>query len=176
MSNIKLNAGVTFPECVVRNLEGVAEDIRQPQGGADWRLVVVFRGQHCPICKDYVKSLDDQVAPLAELNTDVVAVCADSPSQLQAFADDVNVNVPLYGGLTIEQMQTLGLYISEPRNEQETDHPFPEPAIFVINDEGILQIVDISNAPFARPDLQMLVNGIKFIRAKDYPIRGTFSN
>jgi hypothetical protein len=42
----------------------------------------------------------------------------------------------------------------------------------VINAEGLLQVVDISNAPFARPDLAGLAKGLKFIRDNDYPIRG----
>jgi hypothetical protein len=32
--------------------------------------------------------------------------------------------------------------------------------------------LDISNAPFARPDLTGLAKGLKFIRENDYPIRG----
>ncbi len=41
------------------------------------------------------------------------------------------------------------------------------------NPEGRLQVVDISNAPFARPDLETLANGLAFVQQKDYPIRGT---
>ncbi len=46
---------------------------------------------------------------------------------------------------------------------QETDHRFPEPALFVVNPQGVLHLVDIANAPFLRPDLDR----------KAYPIRGT---
>jgi hypothetical protein len=68
-----------------------------------------------------------------------------------------------------------GPYISEPRPPRETDRPFSEPGLFVINPQGQVQIVDISNAPFARPDLTGILNGVKFVREKDYPIRGTLS-
>jgi hypothetical protein len=73
-------------------------------------------------------------------------------------------------------MQTLGLYISNPRSDQETDHPFAEPGLFVINSDGDVQVVDLSNNPFVRPDLLTLVNGLKWIRNPDnnYPIRGTY--
>ena len=70
-------------------------------------------------------------------------------------------------------MNTLGLYISDPRSEKETDHPFAEPGVFVTNAKGEIQIIDISNAPFARPELEALANGLSFIRKNDYPIRGT---
>lgn len=49
----------------------------------------------------------------------------------------------------------------------------PKPGLFVINPEGKVQIVDISNAPFARPDLASILQGVKFVREKQYPIRGT---
>ena len=70
-------------------------------------------------------------------------------------------------------MQRLGLYISDPRSPEETDQPFAEPGLFVINPAGNLQIVDISNAPFSRPDLDGILGGLTFIQQKDYPIRGT---
>ena len=73
-------------------------------------------------------------------------------------------------------MQKLGLYISTPRSEQETDHNFSEPAVFVINSEGKVHVIDISNNPFVRPEIDSLVSGLRWIRNPDnnYPIRGTF--
>lgn len=65
------------------------------------------------------------------------------------------------------------LYISDPRSPQETDRPFAEPGLFLVNPQGNAQIIDVSNAPFARPDLQMILNGIKTIIEKSYPVRGT---
>ena len=74
-------------------------------------------------------------------------------------------------------MKELGVYISYPRSEKETDHPFAEPGLFVINEKGQVQVVDISNNPFVRPELEELVNGIDWIKNpdNDYPIRGTYN-
>jgi hypothetical protein len=36
-----------------------------------------------------------------------------------------------------------------------------------------MQIIDISNAPFARPDLAGIARGAKRIQEMNYPIRGT---
>ncbi len=52
-----------------------------------------------------------------------------------------------------------GLFVSEPRNIRETDQPFPEPALFLLNPDGEVIIIDYSNSPFARPDLRILVEG-----------------
>lgn len=75
--------------------------------------------------------------------------------------------------LSVAQMLELGLYVSEPRSPQKTDRAFAEPAVFVINDKGTVHVADISNAPFSRPDLGGLLNGLNFIRKNDYPIGGT---
>ena len=45
------------------------------------------------------------------------------------------------------------------RSHRETDRPFPEPALFVVNPQGNLHIVDYSNSPFARPDIRILIEG-----------------
>ncbi len=44
-----------------------------------------------------------------------------------------------------------------------------------MNGEGKLQVVDISNAPFARPALSSMLMGLNFIKnpANNYPVRGT---
>ena len=93
------------------------------------------------------------------------------------FAGKMKAKDSLMAGLTLEQMQDLGLYISIPRSEKETDHDFAEPGLFVINSDGQVQVVDISNNPFARPDLEVFVSGLEWIRAPEnnYPIRGTLA-
>ena len=48
---------------------------------------------------------------------------------------------------------------AEPRNIRETDQPFPEPALFLLNPDGEVVVIDYSNSPFARPDLRILVEG-----------------
>ena len=103
----------------------------------------------------------------------VAAVSADPKEKAEADVAEQAWRFPVGYGLTIEQMRTLGLYISDPRSPQETDRPFAEPGLFLVNPAGNAQIIDVSNAPFARPDLQMILNGVKTIIEKSYPVRGT---
>ena len=173
MQAFKLSAGDVFPELIVSDLNGGEISLGIPTAPNDWKLVIVYRGKHCPLCTKYLTQLNEFTDKLAELKVDLVAVSADP---LEKAKDDMSSIKPTYKvgyGLTIEQMQSLGLYISNPRSPEETDRPFAEPGVFLINEKGTLQLIDISNAPFARPDLQSLVGGIEFIRSNDYPIRGT---
>jgi peroxiredoxin len=168
-----LSAGSTFPKTDVAALGGGTLTLGAPRGEYDWQLVVVYRGLHCPICKTYLSGLQELEATFNDLGVDVVTVSADPEEKAQAFADEKELTLAIGYDLSVAQMKTLGLYISDPRSPQETDRPFAEPGLFVINAEGTIQILDVSNAPFARPDLQGIANGIKFVRANDYPIRGT---
>ena len=176
MQTTKIQAGARFPVLAVKGEHGDTDDLGKPGGEADWKLVVVYRGRHCPLCTKYLNQLEAWRGPLAEIGVDLAAVSGDSREQLARHREQLDVTFPLYYGLSIEQMQALGLYISHPRSAQETDHPFAEPGLFVINSEGRVQVVDLSNNPFVRPELAPLVSGLRWIRdpANNYPIRGTY--
>lgn len=173
----KVQAGAKFPAIEVSAHDGAVRDITAPTGGADWMMVVVYRGRHCPLCTRYLNELEGHRDKLKEIGIDLAAVSGDSRQQLEEHLSRLEVSFPLYYGLSTAQMKTLGLYISHPRSPKETDHPFAEPGVFVINADGALQVVDISNNPFVRPSLESLVSGLAWIRNPDnnYPIRGTFS-
>ncbi len=176
MSNSKMEAGAEFPTLQVSGLQDDTADISKPTGNADWQMVAVYRGRHCPLCTKFLNALADYRQRLLDIGIDIAAVSADSREQLEDHLGRLSVNFPLYYGLTEEQMQELGVYVSIPRSEQETDHNFAEPGLFVINADNRVQVVDISNNPFARPDLEIFVSGLEWIRAPEnnYPIRGTF--
>ncbi|QFT55880.1 redoxin domain-containing protein [Microbulbifer sp. THAF38] len=176
MGNLKLAAGSDFPVLDVAKLGGGQMQLGKPAGGFPWQMVVVYRGKHCPLCTKYLRALNALLPRYHKEGVFVVAVSADSADKALQHMREVNPDFPVGFDLAIPQMQQLGLYISNPRSPQETDRPFAEPGIFVVNEAGRLQIVDISNAPFARPDLQTLLMGIEFIRnpENNYPIRGTY--
>lgn len=175
MTSQKLTAGSEYPALTVPQLGGGTLALGTPADDHDWQLVVVYRGKHCPMCTNYLKELNALLAEFNALGIEVVAVSADTAEKAADHMASVRPDFRLGYDMTIEQMHQLGLYVSHPRSDQETDRPFAEPGIFVINASGKLQVTDISNAPFARPDLKTLLSGLRFIRTPEnnYPIRGT---
>lgn len=172
----KLHPGAAFPSLEVPSLDGSVRDLCKPQGDADWMMVVVYRGRHCPMCTRYLDMLTPLLPQFTAIGVDVAAVSGDSAAQLERHLSQLGAkpSFPMFHSLSVTQMQQLGLYISDPRSPKETDHPFAEPGVFVINEHGTLQVVDISNNPFVRPELDTLARGLKWIRNpdNDYPIRG----
>lgn len=169
-----LTPDTTFPEISVSSLGGGTVQIGHPnRDRGDWQLVVIYRGKHCPICKNYLTELNGILDDFAAIDVDVIAVSADPQEKAKAFASDIGYNGTIGYDLSIAQMAQLGLFVSDPRSPEETDRPFAEPATFVVRHDGKLQIVDVSNAPFSRAALEELLDGLTFIRQKDYPVRGT---
>jgi len=169
---MKLQAGSAMPAITVAKVGGGEIEIGTTKG---WQMVVVYRGKHCPICRRYLKGLDGLLDEFRAAGTEVVAVSADPREKAEFEAAEAGWRFAVGYGLSPQQMQQLGLYISVPRSPQETDRPFPEPGLFVVNPAGQAHIIDVSNAPFARPDLQGVLNGLKFVQEKNYPIRGTMT-
>jgi peroxiredoxin len=142
--------------------------------GGRWQAIFVYRGLHCPICKSYLARVEEKRAAFADLGADVVAVSGDPKEKAEAFAAEVGLSVPVAYGLSVDQMRELGLYVSAPRSDTETDRPFPEPGFFLVSPEGAAHVVEIANAPFVRPEIDLILRGLK-AAGGGYPVRGTMA-
>lgn len=173
----KLEAGEKFPELEIQTLSGKKVILGKVMSEASWQMVLVYRGKHCPLCTKYLAKLEEMKDDFSSAGVEILVVSADSREKaVTQTQDKLSLSVEVGYDLGLEDMQKLGLYISNPRSAQETDRPFAEPGLFVVNEEGNLHVVDISNNPFVRPELEALLSGIKWIRnpENNYPIRGTY--
>ena len=177
MQSTKLTPQCQLPEIITPSLSGEAIMLSERKNDDSWKLIVVYRGLHCPICAKYLSTLHGLKDKLDELKVETVVVSADPLEKVKEQFEDFDPSFKVGYDLSIEQMRDLGLYISSPRSPEETDRPFAEPGLFVVNHKNELHIIDISNAPFSRPDLNGIVDGIQFIRnpENDYPVRGTYA-
>jgi len=137
-----------------------------------WSMLFVYRGKHCPRCKRFLGKLNSTLGDW-EAVLDVAVVSSDTEEKALADKEEFGWNFQLGYGLTEAQMRTLGLYVSDPLSEAETDARFAEPGAFGIRPDGSLMLVDISNGPAARPDLEELLDGMTFNIENDRPVRGT---
>lgn len=177
MNNFKLTAGQPFPQIDVKTEDGrivPLVDVASLVSQGRYTMVIVYRGQHCPICLKYLNELSMLTGRFQELNVDIVAVSADSKEQLDQFkVNGLNANFPVLLELQVNDMKKLGLYISEPTSDSETDHLFAEPGLFLVNPKGETAMIEIANAPFIRPNLDQFVTGLEYAMENNYPIRGT---
>ncbi|MGB0466827.1 MAG: redoxin domain-containing protein [Pontibacterium sp.] len=173
MSTLKLKPGERFPDIEIATIDyGKLTLGQQAQG---WQLILVYRGLHCPWCRTYIDQLHQITPRFRERDVQVIAISGDPEEKAVALKREAGYrHLPIGYGLSLTQMHRLGLFISAPRSPEETNQPFAEPAVFLINPEKTVQIAEYSNAPFCRPDLNTLLEGIIFIQEHKYPIRGRY--
>ncbi|MEM1158472.1 MAG: redoxin domain-containing protein [Verrucomicrobiota bacterium] len=174
MPTYKLDSGGILPEITLPTTDGPEVMLGKPENTSHWRLVFIYRGLHCPICHQYLKKLDFLQEDFLQAKAEIIVASADPKEKAEAMVQQEELTLQVAYGLSIEQMQSLGLWISEPRSADETDQPFPEPALFAINPDGKIQLIDQSNTPFNRSDLTELLDTVIWIQENDYPIRGTY--
>lgn len=170
MNTAKPNVGVTVPPTSFAHVDGGTRMI----GGASerWSMLFVYRGKHCPRCKRYLNKLNAML-PKWTAKMDVIVVSADTKEKALADRAEFGWTFDLCYGMTETQMRTLGLYVSDPLSEAETTTRFAEPGTFAMRPDGTLMLVDISNGPASRPDLDELLDGMIFNIDNDRPVRGT---
>lgn len=137
-----------------------------------WTLLIVYRGDHCPRCKTYVKKLHELVPAYAERNVDILLATTDPSHVAKRTIDENNWTLPVAHGLTNEQCLQLGLYLTDQDASAELDGQYAEPGMFLLNPEGLTQVIATSNSPSVRPDLEVVLDGIIGTQDRNLPIRG----
>lgn len=164
----KFPAGRNFPMMEWPQAGGGMFSVADRHG---WRMLVVYRGRHCGLCKKYLANLDAVLNDFDAAGVTVAAVSADTREKAEAWVRELGLRFPVAYDLSVDQMRTLGLYVSPPEHGK-TDRPFAEPGVYVVNPDGRTQVVNVSNAPFARPELHVLLEGIKTAMRENAPIHG----
>ncbi|MEP0519620.1 MAG: redoxin domain-containing protein [Hyphomicrobiales bacterium] len=171
MTNAKPRVGAIIDKLSLARVDGEGSiTLGVPTGR--WTILFVYRGKHCPRCKKYLNKLSHALPQWSEA-MDVVVVSADTKEKALADQAEFGWKFDLCYGLTEPQMRSLGLYVSDPLSDAETTTRFAEPGTFALRPDGSLMLVDISNGPASRPDLEELLDGMKFNIDNDRPVRGT---
>lgn len=144
---------------------------------ANFTLIVAYRGQHCPICKTYLKDLRRHVDDFTTRGVDVIALSTDSEERARATREEWDLAGLTIGyGLPIEQARAWGLYISSGRGKTsigiEEPARFNEPGLFLVRPDGTLYAAWTATMPFARPHFREVVAALDVILERNYPARG----
>ena len=163
-------SGDNMPEIIVPLIAGGTYKTGTNTG---WEIIHVYRGAHCPLCRQFLTELNGSLDQLTEMDVNFVAISADSmeKAQAQALSEGWKFNVGY--GLTPELMRILGVYITSPLPNEAVDHEFAEPAFFIVNPERKMHIISLTTAPIIRADVKSLIVGLKFTISNGIGPRGT---
>ncbi|MDA8586798.1 AhpC/TSA family protein [Rhodobacteraceae bacterium] len=141
----------------------------------NFTMVVFYRGHHCPVCKNYLGGLVEALKDYETAGFSVVAVSMNDEALAQQSVNEWELgDLRVAHSLTMDQAKDWGLWISKAFKDVEADF-FTEPGLFWIRPDGKLYLADISNMPWARPDLKMLLSKVAYALENNYPARGTYA-
>ncbi len=86
-------------------LQGGKIELGAPTGR--WQMIVVYRGKHCPVSKNYLASLQQIYYELDELGVEVIAVSGDGRERAEAFVSPQQPE-----SLLLSKLNTLALNLS----------------------------------------------------------------
>lgn len=172
----KLRAGEFFPRIILPTISGIEIDVSEPYQDATWQIVIFYRGCHSQRCTDFLNNVEHIKDKLLSHGISVTAVSADDGEQLQNNLKNLQISFPVAFGLSIAQMHDLNLYISLPKDFNQTNHAFCEPGLFILNELGQIVVLDISNNEMCRPHLDTMLDGVIELKQSDEPliISGSF--
>jgi hypothetical protein len=87
MAPQKLQAGSDMPKITLPKVGGGEVST---EAGDRWKMVVVYRGKHCPICKTYLKTLDGLLDDFNKIDTDVIAISGDPQDKAESEVKEEN--------------------------------------------------------------------------------------
>ncbi len=151
-------------------------------GGGKWSLteqkpdkflmLVFYRGYHCPICKSYLQKLNSLLDDASNLGISVFTISGDTQERaLKSRAEWCVGDLGVGYGMTVDQMNDWGLYVSAAIKEEEPEF-FGEPALFLIKPDQTVYYAAYNSMPVGRPDPKEVIEFVKFALEKDYPSRG----
>ncbi|MEE4204959.1 MAG: peroxiredoxin-like family protein [Erythrobacter sp.] len=140
----------------------------------NFTLVAFYRGSHCPVCRSYLEEMGSRVSDLSEHGINPVAVSMDEKERAMKVDSDWKTgDLPLAYAMSEETAREWGLYISDAREGSDEPEVFSEPGLFLVRPDGTLYMAQVQSAPFTRPPLDQLIDGIEIALEQDYPARGT---
>lgn len=174
--------GEQAPTLELSTVDGSTVKLAEVAKDYDFTMLVFYRGSWCPICKGQVKEIEENFEKLAEANIKVIAISMDGKDGAVKFAQGVgaalatpteSIKTTVAYGLTKEEAQEWGLFLSPGREGTAEPAVFGEPATFVIKPDNTVYLINKQSAPFCRPSLEQLMGGLAFVKANGYPARGT---
>ncbi|REG84945.1 peroxiredoxin-like family protein [Marinomonas pollencensis] len=172
---VVLKPRAATPELALNTLTGAWSLAEQTP--ENFTMIVVYRGLHCPKCRDYLKELSRLADDFIAKGVSIIALSSDTQERAQRASTEWEIeNLTMGYGLTPEQSQAWGLHRSAGRGLTsigiEEPAEFTEPGFFLVRPDGTLYWSNISTMPFARPHFREVLGAVDFAINKNYPARG----
>ncbi len=170
----KLTPDTQVPALKLPLVGGGTFDLSQ-ESPENFTMVLFYRGLHCPVCKNYIGGMAAMLDDFEAAGFSVVVASMNGKELAEKAASEWELGrTRVAYDVTVEDAKNWGLWISKAFKDVEADI-FTEPGLFWVRPDGKLYLADISNMPWARPDLKNLLSKVGYALENNYPARGTYA-
>lgn len=138
----------------------------------NFTMLLFYRGVHSAPCRAWLEELSRLREEFEARGVEAAAISMDHADDAARAVDDWNIEGFAMGhGLQEHRARRWGLYISTALDRSEPSR-FCEPGLFLVRPTLELFYAAVCSAPFGRPSLREILDGIDFVLDNDYPARG----
>ena len=125
-------------------------------------VVVVFvrSADWCPYCQVQLLDLRDEGQAITDLGYSLVSVSYDAPEKLKAFADKYKFPYTMLSDEGSEAIKAFGI-LSEKYDPDHFAYGVPDPHVYVVNNEGLVQAVLNEDGYKDRPEIEAITEAIQ---------------
>ncbi len=166
-----------IPDVNLKTIDGVAISLREKVAEKP-TLLVFYRGGWCPYCSRHMMDLQKIEKEIVELGYQVLAISPDRPEELSKSMNKGELTYTLLSDSPMDVSKAFGIAfkmdekavarykevgIDLEKSSGYNHHLLPVPAVFIVNQEGIVKFT------YVNPNYKERINGeILLTAAKVY--------
>tara|TARA_B100001123_G_scaffold142973_1_gene166225 strand:+ start:384 stop:896 length:513 start_codon:yes stop_codon:yes gene_type:complete len=168
---MSLLPGTQAPQLIVKTIDNDVWQLSK-QNPVNFVLIIFYRGLHCPICATYLQGFDRNIKEFDTRGISAISVSGDDKIRAEDAQATWNIQSLQIGyGQSLSSMRDWGLYVSTSIKESEPA-VFAEPALFLIKPSGKIFYAALTSAPWGRPPISDILQGVDYVIANNTPARG----
>ena len=140
--------GDAFPVIVGRDCDGRTVELSPANA-----VVLLYRGQWCAHCRAQLLGLAREASGFAAIGFRLIAVSSDDLSLCQVLRDATGGALEIVSDAGAGFISDLALVTSDPN----ADHPIAQPAVFIVDGDGVVRYRYVSRAADDRPKTALLL-------------------
>lgn len=146
-----LMIGSAIPDVTVQTIEDEQVSLREQLIGQK-SVIIFYRGSWCPHCNRHLSGISEIEAELSEMGYQIVAISPDQPKVTAETMEEQEGSYALFSDSKMAASDAFGLTFDAKGSEKlekasgEAHHQLPVPALFITNEDGVIEFV------YANPD------------------------
>ncbi len=145
----KLKPGDKAPDFTLPSTDGSKFTLSQSWNGGS-AVLTFYRGDACPVCNMYLRSLNENVGRFKEAGARIVAISSDKPELERQTVEKHSLAFPVVSDPERQAVDAYDVIFNEKKGHAE-------PAVFLIGSEGAIIYESIASGPLGRPTVDDLL-------------------